>query len=63
MRIINYYCDRCNKEVTEKELTNNMINIKIDAVVGRIVKMTKELCPECQDKLEKWITNKESVKE
>lgn len=63
MKILKYYCDRCNKEVTKKELTDNNINIKIDAVAGRIVKMTKELCPECQAKLENWIINKESVKE
>ena len=63
MRTLNYYCDRCNKEVTEKELTNNMINTKIGPALGRIVKINVELCSECQDKLEKWITNKESVKE
>ena len=63
MRTLNYYCDKCNKEVTEKELINNMINTKIDPALGRIVKINLELCSECQDKLEKWITNKESVKE
>lgn len=63
MRILNYYCDRCNKAVTEKELTDNMINTKIDPAIGRIAKIRAELCPECQAKLEKWITNKESVKE
>lgn len=63
MRTLNYYCDRCNKEVTEKELTNNLINTKINPALGRIVKINVELCSECQDKLEKWITNKESVKE
>jgi len=61
MRKTHYYCDRCRKEVDEKELYNVTIYaVRADLITGEGNKVVIELCEDCLRELEN-VVKKEAV--
>ena len=52
MRADMYYCDRCGKLFNNKDFKDDDIMGIVSYVDG--TETTKDLCPECEDDLERW---------